>query len=127
MVIIVMCGDRNWNNRAVIRNCINNYTTPYDIIVEGGCTGADLLVKQEGLKLGRTVITVNANWRRYGKTAGPIRNKIMMSMKPALVIAFHDNIEQSKGTKNMLSLAMGNTEWILINSKEEQVDGFIGS
>jgi hypothetical protein len=48
----------------------------------------------------------SANWEKHGLAAGPIRNRQMLTEgKPDLVIAFHENIEKSKGTKNMLELA----------------------
>ncbi len=47
-----------------------------------------------------------AEWARYHHAAGPIRNKQMLTEgKPDLVIAFHNDIEKSKGSKNMVALA----------------------
>lgn len=47
-----------------------------------------------------------ADWKQYGKAAGPIRNKQMLDEgQPDLVLCFHDDIEKSKGTKNMYELA----------------------
>jgi len=41
----------------------------------------------------------------YGKAAGPIRNREMFKKRPDLVVGFHENIFQSKGTKDMISVA----------------------
>lgn len=47
-----------------------------------------------------------AEWNKYGKSAGPIRNKKMIDEgNPDIVIAYHDDIENSKGTKNMITQA----------------------
>jgi hypothetical protein len=48
-----------------------------------------------------------ADWDRYGKGAGPIRNKQMLDENPdiEMVIAFHTNLTNSKGTKNMIDRA----------------------
>ena len=47
-----------------------------------------------------------ADWKKYGRAAGPIRNKQMLNEgKPDLVLAFHTNIENSKGTKSMIQIA----------------------
>lgn len=47
-----------------------------------------------------------ADWLSYAKAAGPIRNKKMLDEgKPDLVIAFHDDIDNSKGTKHMVGIA----------------------
>lgn len=99
---VLICGDRNWNNFKLIEDFI--LTLPKDTtIIEGNCRGADkisgFLARKHGLK----VITVPAEWTLYGKRAGPIRNKEMINMfNPDLVVAFHNHIEDSKGTKNMM-------------------------
>ena len=47
-----------------------------------------------------------ADWDRFGRAAGPIRNKQMLDEgKPTLVIAVHEDISKSKGTKNMVEQA----------------------
>ena len=76
-----------------------------DIVVEGGAKGADSLAKKVANKLGIEVREYPAEWDKYGRAAGPIRNQEMLGEKPDLVLAFHSNIEKSKGTKNMITLA----------------------
>jgi len=57
-------------------------------------------------KYGLEVIWFPADWEKYGRAAGPIRNKQMiMEGKPDLVVAFHNNISKSRGTKNMVTQA----------------------
>lgn len=56
-------------------------------------------------ELGLDVVEVPANWTRYGKAAGPIRNDRMLKFKPHLVIAFHEDIESSRGTKDTVTKA----------------------
>lgn len=49
-----------------------------------------------------------ADWNQYGKTAGPIRNSLMLAQHPDidLVLAFHDDLEgSSKGTLDMVRKA----------------------
>lgn len=48
-----------------------------------------------------------ANWDKYGKKAGPIRNAQMLEEgRPNLVLAFHDNLQFSHGTKDMCEIAV---------------------
>ncbi|KKK46814.1 hypothetical protein LCGC14_3161480 [marine sediment metagenome] len=75
------------------------------VIIHGNAKGADKLAGELAHGLGFWVIPVDAEWSRYGKGAGPIRNKKMLSMRPDLVLAFHEDISQSSGTKNMVSIA----------------------
>ena len=72
--------------------------------------------QEEAEKYGHEVITVDAKWEEYGDSAGPRRNKEMIEMNPDWVIAFHEHIELSKGTKHTLSLAeKSNIPWVLCN------------
>ena len=108
-MIVIFCGDRNWNNFKVIEQVILSY--PPDLtIVEGDCRGADKISGYLGRQLKRTVISVRAEWEIYGHGAGPIRNrKMIREYKPVEVVAFHNNINSSKGTHDMIvaSLEVG--------------------
>jgi hypothetical protein len=47
-----------------------------------------------------------ADWNKYGKRAGPIRNRSMFdSEQPELVIALHNDLAKSKGTADMVQYA----------------------
>ncbi len=47
-----------------------------------------------------------ADWKRYGRAAGRIRNALMLEYeKPDLVIAFHEDLSTSRGTLDMLKRA----------------------
>ena len=46
-----------------------------------------------------------ADWDRHGKAAGPIRNQRMIDTGVDLVVAFHDDLEHSKGTGHMVKIA----------------------
>lgn len=108
---VLICGDRGWcNDRisaqfATMRAYI--YSLPLGtIVIEGEAKGADQLARNLALDRGLEVVRFPADWKQYGRAAGPIRNKQMLvEGKPDLVVAFHDNIEASKGTKNMLKQA----------------------
>jgi hypothetical protein len=76
------------------------------VIIEGGALGADRQARITAQARGLAVATVEANWEYYGRRpAGPIRNGWMLKLVPDLVIAFHDDLEHSKGTKDMVTRA----------------------
>jgi len=102
---ILICGDRNWTNFKVIENYI--LTLPLGtIIIEGDCRGADKISGYLARQHGFNVVRVSAKWEKYGLAAGPIRNQEMLdTYKPNLVVAFHNHIEDSKGTKDMIERA----------------------
>ena len=101
---VLFCGDRNWDNEAPIRTALLELL-PDTIIIHGGARGADKIAGRIAKEMGFTVVEVPANWEKYGKAAGSIRNREMLSLGPELVFAFHKNINESKGTKHMLKIA----------------------
>jgi len=103
-VKVLVCGDRKWLDIDVIRKRLS--ALPSDvIIVEGGCEGADLISRRVALDIGFEVVEFPAAWKKYGKAAGPKRNLKMLDTKPHLVIAFHDDLENSKGTRHTVTEA----------------------
>jgi hypothetical protein len=73
-------------------------------IIEGGAKGVDRNAKAYAMQKGIPFEEYPANWDKYGKAAGPIRNKQMLDEgQPDLVIAFL--APNSKGTKNMIEQA----------------------
>jgi len=102
---ILICGDRNWTDRERIAMFLAPLGSD-TIIIEGGARGADTIAKEEAELRSFQVMEFPAQWNKYGKSAGPIRNKQMLDEgKPDLVVAFHNDIKNSKGTKNMIKQA----------------------
>ena len=53
------------------------------------------------------IIKFPADWNKYGKAAGVLRNQQMLDEgHPDLVVYFHKDIENSKGTKDMIIRAI---------------------
>ena len=101
---LLVCGDRNWTNKDLIKLWIQELK-PH-IIIHGAAKGADKLAGEIANELGITVSEFPADWNKFGKSAGPIRNLQMLSEgKPDRVLAFHNHINNSKGTKHMLGAA----------------------
>lgn len=106
--VILVCGDRNWKDVEVIADTLLAEVQahePRPHLLNGGCRGADRLAAGVAEEFGWLVSTLNADWLRYGKSAGPRRNRAMLDENPDIVIAFHDNIEQSRGTKDCVNEA----------------------
>lgn len=76
----------------------------FHTIVNGACKGADLLSSEIGKEHSWKVIEVPAEWNKYGRAAGPIRNKKMLTDNPDLdgLIAFTNDLKKSKGTRDMV-------------------------
>lgn len=96
-LVVLVCGDRNWTNRASITKRLKSLPKS-TLILHGGARGADTIAGEEAAKLGLKVEVFPAEWDKYGPAAGPIRNVKMLDRKPNLVIAFHPDLAKSRGT-----------------------------
>jgi hypothetical protein len=102
---VLVCGDRHWVDRAAIKRELRKFPAN-TVIIEGEAKGADSLARDVALELGFKVLSFPADWDKYHRAAGPIRNRQMLTEgKPDLVLAFHQDLTRSKGTKNMVTLA----------------------
>lgn len=104
---IVVAGCRNYKNYFKIsrelKKYINNLGDDCEIIiVSGGASGVDALGEKFAKKHNFKVERYPAEWEKYGRSAGPIRNSKMAQAADG-VIAFWDG--KSRGTKNMIECA----------------------
>lgn len=104
-MVILVCGSRDWTDKEVIRQKLMSINS-ISLLVHGACRGADLLAADVAQELNIPAKAYPAQWDIYGLSAGPRRNQQMLDYeKPELVIAFHENINSSKGTKDMVNRA----------------------
>jgi hypothetical protein len=106
---VLICGDRNWNDKEEMWRFIAQLLTKVDIecIIEGECRGADRIAAAIAHDIGITVLSFPAKWDSEGKSAGVKRNQQMIEKgKPTMCLAFHNDIHNSKGTKDMMKRAV---------------------
>jgi len=102
---ILICGDRNYQDWIKVQEYLDTISRT-TIIIHGGARGADSLAGNLATSLKMKVIKFPANWDKYGKAAGVLRNQQMLDEgHPDLVVYFHKDIENSKGTRDMLKRA----------------------
>ena len=101
---VLVCGDRNWTDFDMVYHTLT-YLEPCHVI-EGEAPGADTIGREAADVLKIPVSKFPAKLSQFGKLAGPIRNQQMIDEgNPDLVLAFHDNLKTSKGTKDMVKRA----------------------
>ncbi|MDE2105088.1 MAG: DUF2493 domain-containing protein [Patescibacteria group bacterium] len=102
---VLVCGDREWNDQALVVRELKRLTN-VEWVIEGGARGADLAGRVAAQTLGIAFMEFPAHWSQYGGSAGIRRNQEMLDRgQPDLVLAFHDHLEQSRGTKHMIEIA----------------------
>jgi SLOG family YspA-like protein len=100
---ILVCGGRDLPANAV-REWLDVHIESANVtsVIQGGAKGADAGAKQWAEVNKIRCEEYPANWDKYGKAAGMIRNKQMLDdAAPDLVIAFPGGT----GTANMTDLA----------------------
>lgn len=104
---IVVAGCREYKNyeeaKEYIDFCISKIREDEDLIfLSGGCRGADLLGERYARENGFELEIYPANWEKYGRAAGPKRNREMVSAAD-YIICFWDG--KSRGTKTLVEFA----------------------
>ncbi len=106
-VKVLGCGSRKWTDRVAIRREFSKLPLG-TVVVHGSAPGADSIIDDVARELGFEVRRYPADWNRYPKAAGPIRNSEMLKMehRPEEPIdrglAFTKDIEDSRGTRDMV-------------------------
>ena len=103
---VLVCGGRNYSDAGRVEMELDRVSTakPITLLVHGGATGADqcaeLWACRNGIHTAKFAIERRV-WKRHGKAAGPMRNRLMLCCNPDLVLAFPGG----RGTANMVKLA----------------------
>lgn len=102
---LLICGDRNWTDQAAITEIVERLRP--EVVIEGDARGADRMAGIAGALAGCKVEIYPAEWDKYKRAAGSIRNQQMLDYgEPTHVIAFHDNLAESKGTRDMINRSL---------------------
>ena len=109
---VLVTGDREWDDIETVVAALEQL--PRDtIVVHGACRGADSICAVVAEELGMPKPRgYPADWDKFKKAAGPIRNQQMLDSEHResepidLCLAFHNDFENSKGTRDMVTRAV---------------------
>jgi hypothetical protein len=96
---VIVAGSRGISDPNAVADAIEQSGWDITEIVSGGAAGVDLLGEAFARFAKIEIKQFIPDWRKYGKRAGPLRNKDMAKYADGL-IAIWDG--QSRGTKNMI-------------------------
>ncbi|MDR1941319.1 MAG: DUF2493 domain-containing protein [Endomicrobium sp.] len=97
---IIIAGSRTFNDYKFLSEKLCQLNRD-DIIISGMAKGADILAYRYAKEHKMQVIEMPADWNKYQKSAGVIRNKEMAKIADEL-IAFWD--AKSRGAKHMIDI-----------------------
>src|SRR5579859_2995368 len=113
---VLVCGGRDFENWWLLSAEMTRLLgeQKIDAIIHGGAKGADTMAGEFANGAGIQEIVFKADWKKYGRRAGPMRNQQMIDEgKPDLAVAFPGG----RGTADMVTRA---SEVI-----EHEIDGVI--
>jgi hypothetical protein len=99
---VLVCGGRDFDDWGMMCKVMCNIKPSPTIIIHGAARGADRMAGDWARANGLTQQAFPADWNQYGKTAGMIRNAMMLKEgEPDLVVAFPGG----RGTADMVRKA----------------------
>lgn len=124
MFKVIICGSRDFDNYELLKSKCDNILkkkkdSGEEIIIVSGCArGADKLGEKYAEENGYKVLKFPADWDKYGKRAGYLRNEKMAEEANAC-IAFLRSDKECKGTLNMISISR--KKKLLVRSITEEI------
>lgn len=116
-VRLVVCGGRDFHDKAHVDGKLDQviaHLVGEVIVVSGGCQGADRLAQEYAKNRGLRFEEYPADWAKYGKRAGYVRNKAMAEIGDILV-AFPGG----RGTQMMIRLA--NEHGLIVHEPQSSI------
>jgi hypothetical protein len=104
-VILLVAGSRWFQDYLFLAEVLDEFHKKHKVteLIHGGANGADTLAGMWAAEKGVPVKVFKADWNKYQKMAGPIRNEQMAvyltEVESAFALLFWDG--SSKGTLNM--------------------------
>lgn len=99
---VIIAGCRDIYDYDLLLEAIRTSNFNITTVISGGASGVDALGERYAQEMDIPLKVYKADWERYGKAAGPMRNKKMAEAADA-VIAIWDG--ESRGTFNMMQTA----------------------
>ena len=99
----IIAGSRGFSDYTRLEKELLPFADTITTVLSGMAGGVDQLGVRWALEHNKTIERYPADWERFGKAAGPLRN-LRMAEKAEMLIAFWD--KQSRGTQHMIETAI---------------------
>ncbi len=117
---LAVVGSRSFEDQQMLNTVLDGFN--FDLLISGGAKGADLMGENYAIQNGIETLIFKPDWERYGRSAGFIRNKDIISNCDT-VVAFWDG--QSKGTLSSINLAKQMKKELIIINPQNNVLTFL--
>lgn len=122
---IAIVGSRNYPDLGAVRKFVHSLPLSV-IVVTGGASGVDSAAEAAARERGIEVRVFRPDWEQFGRSAGIIRNRHIVSVAE-MVVVFWDG--KSRGTKYTIDLArrLGRRVLVFCPNDEGQKGGSEGT
>ena len=95
---VIVAGSREFENYEMLKNKLDKLLVNQKEIqiVSGGCRGVDKLGERYAKEKGYSLKIFKANWDKYGKKAGPLRNRKMAEYANGLVAFYKEGRQRDQ-------------------------------
>jgi len=98
---LAIVGSQDYPNLDEVREFVRSQ--PSDtVIITGGAIGVDKVAEEEAEGLCMQVVIFKPNWQKYGRAAGPIRNRLIVDDCDQLQAFWYGD---SPGTRSSIAIA----------------------
>lgn len=102
---VIIAGSREILNYVDLLEAISESNFEITTVISGGAAGVDSLGEKWAKDNGTTLEVYPAEWAKYGKRAGPVRNQRMAEAGDALIAVMLR--KGTRGTLDMIEKASG--------------------
>lgn len=108
----LIAGSRSITDKVLFDSIMEKYVSPISQVVCGMARGVDMLGYHWATQRGIPVKSFPADWQRFGRRAGMVRNIEMAEYVDAAIVIWDGS---SSGTKHMLNtiIKLGKPLWLV--------------
>lgn len=99
---VVIAGSRSITDYALVERAVEESGFDVTVVLSGTANGVDKLGERWAQEHDIPTERFPAEWDKYGRSAGPIRNKQMVEYADGLIAVWDG---ESRGTANIMNLA----------------------
>lgn len=128
----IFTGSREWTWRGPVRRVM--VRAQLDVVIVGGARGLDAIAEEVAREIGvPTIVTIPAQWKQHGRSAGPRRNRAMLNVllglheKSGASVEVHAfPLPSSRGTLDMIRVAQAAGVDVVVHRPTGQKGGQSG-
>ena len=102
---VAVVGSRSFPSSSLVESFVRSLPVGV-VVVSGGARGTDSFAAAAAVSVGLSLEVFEADWRRFGRGAGAVRNRALVASGLSALVAFvSDPSSLSPGSRDVISRA----------------------